>query len=209
MHDDLDYGGFWRRAGALLFDLAIMLPIVISMTWLCWFVGAHPGVEVVAQLMFSVVYGVFLVFRFGGTPGKLLMSLRVTRLDGTPIALTQAVLRHAPELLFGALMAVGDAIAELRAGVAPALFLTDEESRLVAAMRPSWVIPVTIASAVWIWSELIVLLTNKRRRALHDFLAGTVVIRTRRLSPATVSTSRPPDGGWRESPARVTIDPQH
>jgi uncharacterized RDD family membrane protein YckC len=28
-----------------------------------------------------------------------------------------------------------------------------------------------------LYSEFIVLLTNKKRRALHDFMAGTVVIR--------------------------------
>jgi uncharacterized RDD family membrane protein YckC len=31
---------------------------------------------------------------------------------------------------------------------------------------------------VWIWSEIIVLLFNRRKRALHDFIAGTVVIHT-------------------------------
>lgn len=28
------------------------------------------------------------------------------------------------------------------------------------------------------WSELLVLLFNEKRRALHDFIAGTVVVRT-------------------------------
>jgi uncharacterized RDD family membrane protein YckC len=31
------------------------------------------------------------------------------------------------------------------------------------------------ADGIWGWSEIIVLLTNEKRRALHDFLAGTVV----------------------------------
>ena len=29
---------------------------------------------------------------------------------------------------------------------------------------------------IWFWGELIVILTNKRRRAIHDYIAGTVVI---------------------------------
>ncbi|WP_233080719.1 hypothetical protein [Rheinheimera soli] len=33
------------------------------------------------------------------------------------------------------------------------------------------------AIQIWIWSEFLVMLTNKKRRALHDFMAGTVVIR--------------------------------
>ena len=30
---------------------------------------------------------------------------------------------------------------------------------------------------VWVWSEFITILFNKRKKALHDYLAGTVVIR--------------------------------
>jgi uncharacterized RDD family membrane protein YckC len=43
--------------------------------------------------------------------------------------------------------------------------------------------PILIAyglvSNAWTLSELVVLMLNRRRRALHDFIAGTVVIRTR------------------------------
>ena len=34
-------------------------------------------------------------------------------------------------------------------------------------------------SNIWVYSEFIVLLTNKRKRALHDFIANTVIIRTK------------------------------
>jgi hypothetical protein len=33
------------------------------------------------------------------------------------------------------------------------------------------------ATNIWVWSEFIVLLTNPQRRAIHDFIAGTVVVR--------------------------------
>jgi uncharacterized RDD family membrane protein YckC len=36
---------------------------------------------------------------------------------------------------------------------------------------------VGYSSNVWQASEFVVLLLNKRRRALHDFIAGTVVVR--------------------------------
>ena len=42
-------------------------------------------------------------------------------------------------------------------------------------------IPFTIyvwASNIWIYSEFIILLTNKRKRAAHDFIAGTAIVRT-------------------------------
>jgi uncharacterized RDD family membrane protein YckC len=38
------------------------------------------------------------------------------------------------------------------------------------------------ASFIYDWSEIIVLLTNKKRRAIHDYIAGTVVIHDPRFS---------------------------
>jgi len=31
---------------------------------------------------------------------------------------------------------------------------------------------VSIANNIWIWGEVIVLLFNEKRRAIHDFMAG-------------------------------------
>lgn len=42
--------------------------------------------------------------------------------------------------------------------------------------EPIWATGVETASLIWFWSEFIVMLLNKRRRALHDFIAGTIVI---------------------------------
>ena len=35
---------------------------------------------------------------------------------------------------------------------------------------------IDAAAMVWVWSEVIVMLFNEKRRALHDFIAGTAVI---------------------------------
>jgi hypothetical protein len=37
--------------------------------------------------------------------------------------------------------------------------------------------PIAVASQLWYWGELLVVLMNRRRRSLHDYLAGTVVVR--------------------------------
>ena len=42
---------------------------------------------------------------------------------------------------------------------------------------------ITWLTNAWVWSEFIVLLCDPRRRALHDFLADTVVVRSRSLLP--------------------------
>jgi uncharacterized RDD family membrane protein YckC len=46
-------------------------------------------------------------------------------------------------------------------------------------------------SQAWLWSELVVLLLNAKRRALHDFIAGTVVIRVRPAPAAHSPVARP------------------
>jgi hypothetical protein len=35
----------------------------------------------------------------------------------------------------------------------------------------------TWSTNLWVWGEMIVLLTNKRKRAIHDFIAGTVIVK--------------------------------
>ena len=52
-----------------------------------------------------------------------------------------------------------------------------ERSQYIIEQASPWYNVVTILMNIWIWSEFVVMLTNKRRRALHDFIAGTVVIR--------------------------------
>ena len=52
-----------------------------------------------------------------------------------------------------------------------------ERAKRQADLAPSWFKPVQIFQQIWIWSEFIVLLTNRKRRAIHDFIAGTVVVR--------------------------------
>jgi uncharacterized RDD family membrane protein YckC len=175
----LEYAGFWPRAGAIVLDLVIIVPIVLLLSWLLRPGSAHPVLIVAPEVIFSLLYSVYLVYRFGGTPGKLIMRLRIARVDGTPVAFSQALLRHLPELLMGAIMAAGSAIVAWRLGLTVPLFPDGQTIRQIQAAEPSWMRSLVVAQQIWMWSELIVMLTNKRRRALHDFIAGTVVIRQR------------------------------
>jgi len=52
-----------------------------------------------------------------------------------------------------------------------------EQARLLSHARPSWGRVASVATTMWFWGELVGLLFNRKRRALHDFIAETVVIR--------------------------------
>jgi uncharacterized RDD family membrane protein YckC len=128
--------------------------------------------------LFGVLFGVYLVRRFGGTPGKRLMKLRIVKVSGDAVTYYEAILRYLPELLLNIGMSFAGLVAVLNltdAQYFAASFL--ERGKLIEAAMPSWHSPVRIALNIWIWGEFLVMLTNKRRRAIHDLLAGTVVIK--------------------------------
>ena len=138
----------------------------------------------------------------GGTPGKLILRLRIARVDGGPVTLAQAFVRHLPELFLGAVLTTGSAMAAWQLGLTLSPLPDSESLRQIQSAAPSWMQPVSVVQQIWIWSELVVMLTNERRRALHDFIAGTVVIRHRGQRVNASDGLVPPDSAWRESTPR-------
>lgn len=51
-----------------------------------------------------------------------------------------------------------------------------DKATLQAERTPSWSKIIDNLYLAWGLSELLVLLLNNKRRALHDFIAGTVVV---------------------------------
>jgi uncharacterized RDD family membrane protein YckC len=56
-----------------------------------------------------------------------------------------------------------------------------ERSKLLHQLQPSWANWIMIASLAWIMIDTVVFLSNKRKQAFHDFIAGTIVIRKQYL----------------------------
>lgn len=137
----------------------------------------------------------FLLAWLGGTPGKLLVGIRVVKTDGSPIGWRNALLRNSVELLYTVYGMV------LLLFVLPridyALLSSLQFSEMGAYWRqvyPAWTYTVRDINGWYGISEAFVMLTNKQRRAIHDFIGGTVVVvnrPTERLSEA-----------WRHEPQR-------
>jgi len=176
----VDYGGFWIRLGAFFLDGLIVAPLSL----LFWWISNQGRTLYIASLvpgfLFTVWFHVACVKRWGGTPGKLICGLRIVTTELNPAGWKEAWLRQS---VFLALTLVGNgvmvyAMLQMSPDEYARLGFMDRTRRMVelGGMAQSL---FTWTNNIWMWSEFIVLLTNPQRRALHDFIAGTLVVRAR------------------------------
>ncbi|MCF7956327.1 MAG: RDD family protein [Phycisphaerae bacterium] len=172
------YGGFWQRLGALFLDMLITAPL---MFFVIYSLNAGRFVYLYVQIpsiALNIFLNIYCVKRWGGSPGKLIAQLKIVKIDGQPVGWKEAILRSLVGFSLGMLSSAAYLVVLL--GMTDEQYLGmafSERSRWMVDNMPVWAAPVRWAQNVWIWSEFIVLLCNKRKRALHDFIAGTVVIK--------------------------------
>jgi len=179
LNDDL-YAGFGLRIASLLLDMIFFVPIGILTMGLNALSKDAFYYTMVPNLIFGIWYYIYLPKKYGGTPGKLLVGIKILKLDGHPIGWDEAVLRHVVLLTLQVFNVVITIMALSMADEAVYLKLSwFEKSAYLTALLPGYFRTYTLVSGIWVWSELIVLLTNPRKRAFHDYMAGTVIIKKR------------------------------
>lgn len=172
------YGGFWRRFGALWLDVLITLPVTIGVHVFDNMGRLNYLYSLLPVYIFYFFYNVYSIKRWGGSPGKLISGLVIIRKDGMKAGWKEAILRN----IVGYVIAVFSVVCYVSALFHMSdsdfsSFSYGERANHLMALMPAWHAYVNWANQIWIWSEFVVLLTNARRRALHDFIAGTVVIK--------------------------------
>ena len=114
----------------------------------------------IAYSAFGVAYSVYMHGRFGQTLGKWIARVRVVPVKGGRLTYRQAALRElVPCLLLPVALWYSMAFA---VGFAP------EPALYQAAWNLAW---------LWAILELLTMMLNDQRRAIHDWIAGTVVVR--------------------------------
>ena len=171
------YAGFWKRFCAGWVDCFVLLPLGFLFTWLRGFDRNLAILIAIPQVALFSMYNVYFNAHFGGTLGKLAVGIRVTRPDGVKIGWTEAWKRSAVDIVFAFFGVCVNMWALTQVNgeeYSAARFF--ERMRLLGSHYPYWFSAITLLRRVWIWSEVVVLLFNRRKRALHDFIAGTVVV---------------------------------
>lgn len=178
----MKYAGFWKRFCASFIDLIILAPLAVVSIWFGGMHRLYYVYSVLPSMLFTLWFSVYLVKRYGGTPGKLLLGIHITRVDGSRVGWREAFLRESVDFVTGQIMAFGLAYAVLSMTDGDYLALPRHEflnllkTEALDSIMPAWYRGLQLAQTLWFWSEFIVMLTNKKRRALHDYIAGTVVV---------------------------------
>jgi len=172
------YAGFGKRFGSAIVDMLVFIPFMFVFHFIQSSSLSMAMVGVVLSSILFSAYTVYFHYKFGATLGKMALGIKVTLPNGEKIGFKQAILRSSVDLAFALFMVIAQVMAISNADLE--VYLNAgwiERAEYIMPLFPAWYGAVNIASQLWYWGEFIVLLFNKRKRALHDFIAGTVVIR--------------------------------
>ncbi len=177
----LAYATFWQRFAAMMIDAVVLVVAAYPLGWLSGQSQTMATLLVIPYEVGFIAYVIYCHGHFGRTVGKHVMGIRVARLDGSPIGWNEAWKRSVVDFLITLVGVAGSFW--ILAQITPAEFAAAERvwfaAPLFPAHEPIWFDWAETAYTVWALSEIVVMLMNKERRALHDFIAGTIVVQGR------------------------------
>jgi uncharacterized RDD family membrane protein YckC len=121
------YGGFWIRVAAMIIDslivgvafYAVFIPLGLVFGFANFdtdspnfaAIGIALGLIILVGALVSFGYQIFFLTKYGATPGKLLLGLKVIRSDGGPITAGRAVGRMFAHALSHMILYIGYIVA--------------------------------------------------------------------------------------------------
>jgi uncharacterized RDD family membrane protein YckC len=177
------YGSVRRRIAAHILDMLVaLIPMAVIV-----FIGAgHQQVEIVLTPLRGALLFLYLFYfhgKTGQTPGKKWLGLMVVSDQGQRIGFLQAARRDVIFLLLSMPWIVATVVALQQ--VPPDTYVRLWGKGLAAVeatFRPEWYEPMQLLLLVIAVLQIIVMRVSKRRKSVHDYIGGTVVIR---IEPAT------------------------
>jgi uncharacterized RDD family membrane protein YckC len=162
------YRTFWARAGALFVDGIVFAPLRIAEKYVD--VPQRDHTSLILWLIFStsaiLVYRIVMHAVFGQTVGKMVTHIKVFDVSEQRVpGLWQAALRDVVDVAGGI------------AWLGYLIYLVSVD-RYFPGQGDHSLLNRIIEDAgfVWFLLELVTMFTNNKRRALHDYIAGTVVL---------------------------------
>ncbi len=164
------YLTFWPRFWAVWID-GIIFAIILYAE--CFVFGVEFNIKdeflkALNAIQFSI-YVIFMHGYFGQTLGKMVVKVKVLNHDTeTDINIKQALRRESVNLVLNICWVL----------IILAVVASLEMSGIILNGLSYAVIVFSILSFVWGVSEFVTMLFNDKRRAVHDYIGKTVVVRT-------------------------------
>jgi uncharacterized RDD family membrane protein YckC len=159
------YNTFWRRFFAGLLDAVVLTPIglLIVFTQTNNVLSLIFGTVVMHSI--SYTYNVFFHWHSGQTYGKKWMNIRVVdKEESRLLTLEQSFKRDSIYILLETIGVMIISFQIVQLGRMPS-------DKALITQIIDWL------ATIWFLLELATMLTNEKRRALHDLLANSVVIK--------------------------------
>ena len=170
------YGGFWKRVWARAVDALVFLPFGLINYW-AW--SDSRQLTILSALPMGVLVPAYLIIThgfLGQSLGKRALHLKVESKGGGRLSWGGVVARFSPVVLFQVTWALG-LISSVR-GLSDVEFQATpliQKSQLILTGMPGWAHLCNNLYPIWVLADVIVLISRSDKRALHDFLGGSVV----------------------------------
>ena len=186
------YGDLWTRIAAKLIDFVVMLPVAGLILYINGLSKSAYFYAILPNLAIYILYDVYLVKRYGGTPGKLLMGLKIVQKNGDDVDWHASFMRYIVTFclsisgIFIMLWSLSfiDDTNYVNMGFFKRMQILNDFNPFMSKIQ-------TFTTLSWILAGIIAILSNKRKRAIHDFIAGTVVVKSIYLNKMREITEYP------------------
>jgi len=170
------YSTFSQRFRAGLIDFGVALLMLTLIYFETISIPVAIGIHIFTGFI-GTFYAIYFHANYGATIGKLVMKIRVVNPDGTKIGYKKALLRSSVDVILSILI-IWITIYTLL-NINAQAFLSAElvdRSDMLVMFYPELQEKLDYLVVGWYFSEFVVLTMNKRKRALHDYIAGTIVV---------------------------------
>jgi len=166
--NNIQYATFWQRMIASVLDKIILIPLILISYWGYNNIEFFDIYYIIPSILFNVWFTIYLVKRYGGTPGKLIMKIKIIKQNNTLVGYKEAILRELITLLLTSLLSILNIIIILN---------IQDNSYSYQSYFGNIEYYLYILLNIWIISEFFIMLTNKKKQSLQDMMAGTIVIK--------------------------------
>jgi uncharacterized RDD family membrane protein YckC len=165
--EPIEYVNFFKRILMTVVEFAIMLlPLVLLYRATYFLALDHPSVLVLLSKWIVVLFiNILFIVSFGGTVGKLIFKVRIVDIHGKYPTVLKAIMRNVFWIVSSSMALLKEII---NSNFSP---FSDTLSHYSVGITL-----ISTITTLLIIADLLTILMNPERRAIHDYIAGTYVV---------------------------------